>query len=692
MACDIVPKTLGKLALWRFLKGTKMRLIVLALTMLGIGLVAAVFAESQWVVPGEVPFSQSVGQNPSGNGLASPSTRSPGQPESNAGRDLPQRPTSAQIRSRLDARLKTAMQRTRPENTRLLELGTIAQSFSAVALREKAVLAFWRVTRAAITVDFVTEALSELESLQVPPNDQVTVDSVKQLYLARLYEFRGDLQAGMASLTEIVGMGNDQQLVFPDDIPHTGGYSTQLEKLYQGTPPLALRRLHEMIPLARQSIYLHFEAGQSARDAWLAFKEAYETRRADLWTVLACWRLWVEELIRLAEAVETYNRLILEYVMASGNGHLGGESFVKMLLENESRRVVSGAVQTTGDATQTKFESLINREKGIDPSFDPQLQGLVNPGFAKDSFNLVAEVPRIPVFSPWAKGWERFAAIPVSMPAQDKNWVQAGLGTPYFAPLPQTSAGVFVQKLAEQTFKMGELALGETNRMQKVSVDAQMANRGNRADLVRLYWNLAVAQGKYCILVQYSAALSEVFPHVLARWSEPGAAEDMLQLQAFRRVADAALEDIHFSVMEQSFELLETMSSSDSAQPVAITLPYVGEYDTKWDQVKSGLPGDVRAAAARLARQIPAVYAALCQKGLSLSAADQSRVIAASGFLQGQSGISPLLQAIHLECEIWLEFVELAGRYNQLITDYVSMVRPDLSPQEFLTAVGISSL
>ncbi|MGQ9769601.1 MAG: hypothetical protein ACUVQG_03510 [Thermogutta sp.] len=670
-----------------------MPVLILAMVLWGSAFLLIAVAESQWVVPGEVPFSQSGGQElPSDQPVVPPPSDLPQQPRNEAPDTLPQRPTSAQIRSRLDARLKAAMQRACPENARPLELGTVAQRFSSAEHRERAIVAFWRAARTAITVDFLTEALSELERLQVPPNDQVTVDSVKQLYLARFYEFRGDLQAGMVSLTEIVGMGNDQQLMFPDDIPHTGGYSTQLEKLYQGTPPLALRRLHEMIPLARQSIYLHFEAGQSARDAWLAFKDAYETRRADLWTALACWRLWVEELIRLAEAVETYNRLILEYVMASGNGHLGGESFVRMLLENESRRVVSGAVRTRGDATGTKFRSLINRDQGIDPSFDRQLQGVVNAGFQEDSFNLLAKVPRIPVFSPWAKGWERFAAIPVSMPAQEKSWVQAGLSSPYFATLPQTSAGVFVQKLAEQSFRMGELALGETNRTQHVSLDAQIVKGGNRADRVRLYWDLAVAQGKYCVFVQYSAALSEIFPHVLARWSEPGAAEDMLQLQAFRRVADAALEDIHFSVMEKGFELLEAMSSSDRAQPVAITLPYVGEYDTKWDQVKSMLPGDVRVTAAPVAFRIPAVYAALCQIGLSLSAADQSRVITASGFLQGQSGISPLLQAIDLESEIWLEFVELAGRYNQLIADYVLMVRPDLSAQEFLTAVGISSL
>jgi len=49
----------------------------------------------------------------------------------------------------------------------------------------------------------------------------------------------------------------------------------------------------------------------------------------------------------------------------------------------------------------------------------------------------------------------------------------------------------------------------------------------------------------------------------------------------------------------------------------------------------------------------------------------------------------PLLQAIQLQCEIWLDFIELTGRYNQLIADYVALVRPDLNEKEFLTAIGI---
>ncbi|MGB4726095.1 MAG: hypothetical protein WBH86_01690, partial [Thermogutta sp.] len=193
-----------------------------------------------------------------------------------------------------------------------------------------------------MAIDFLTECLSELEKTQVALGDQMALEAVKQLYTARIYELRGRLQASMASLLEAVGSDRDRQPVFPDDIPHTGGYRTQLEKLFPETPPLGLRRLNEMIPLARQSIYLHFQASQSAYDAWLACKEAYDAQRGDLWSALACWRLWVDEQLHCAEAIENYNRLILEYVITSGNGQLSAEDFVNMLVEQDARRVVSG--------------------------------------------------------------------------------------------------------------------------------------------------------------------------------------------------------------------------------------------------------------------------------------------------------------------------------------------------------------
>lgn len=668
--------------------------MILLLVSLNTGLQAEAIEESQWVVPGQVPFQQTPGTNFQNEQPAtSPGDRNSSSEQTmhETEKGLPQQQTSTQIRTALDARLKLALQRTRPSDAKPVELGTIAQHCVSAETRQRAVGTFWQVARAAMTIDFVTEALSELESVQVPPNEQVTLDSVKQLYMARLYEYRGDLQAGMSSLSEIVGIGADRQLVFPDDIPHTGGYSTQLERLYQGTPPLALRRLHEMIPLARQSIYLHFGASQSSRDAWLAVKEAYDVRRGDLWTALTCWRLWVDEQIRLAEAIETYNRLILEYVVTSGNGQLEGESFVRMLLEDSARRVISGPNRPSGEATQPSSDLPASQPSNSTTSVDPCSHSPMNSAMVTPGTMLTDGSQQLPVLPLTGKERRRCPGILVSRSSEDEEWIQAGLSTPYFLALPQSSAGVFVRKLAEQSFKMGERALAESNRGRRVALDRQIVRNRNREDYVRLYWDVAVAQGKYCVLVQYSAALSEVFPILLARWNEPGVAEEMLQLQAFRRIADAALQDAHLQMVDGGFKLLKMTGDPNGTQPIASTLPYVGEYDTKWEQIKPWLTSEVRIAAARAACEIHASYAALCQKGLALNAADQSRINVAGRFLQRQLGTTPLLHAVHLECEIWLDFIELTGRYNQLIADYVSLIRPELNEKEFLAAIGIAS-
>jgi len=648
-------------------------------------------AESPWIVPNQVPSPPS----------ASPQAESP-QPlpvnpvppaqqgtlgESKAsGKEQ----TPSNLRAALDTRIKKALQRVCPSDARPVGLLTIAERNSSAAARQKGVLVFWEVARVAMAIDFLTECLSELEKTQVALGDQMALEAVKQLYTARIYELRGRLQASMASLLEAVGSDRDRQPVFPDDIPHTGGYRTQLEKLFPETPPLGLRRLNEMIPLARQSIYLHFQASQSAYDAWLACKEAYDAQRGDLWSALACWRLWVDEQLHCAEAIENYNRLILEYVITSGNGQLSAEDFVNMLVEQDARRVVSGqrtsanrsnqtpsssaseATQRAGHPQTRQFLSFFHHE--INDAFEPFVP-------------LGEESPFLLISSTSRKTWP---LIPVSLSNENDPSVEAGLSTPYFGKLQQGSAGVFVRQVAELSFKRGMTAAMQDGLNTGIPMDEKLLSEGDFAHQARRYWDIAAIQAKYYVFLQYSALLSELFPTVLARWNEPGAAEEMLQLQAFRRTVDAGLQDIHLKMLDRGSDLIALNSKSDNAHPVAITLPYVGEYDTRWDQIRTVLPEPTRTAAMRVVSRIPATYAALCQNALALNAADQARVFAVGRFLNKQERIGPVLSALHFEHEAWLGFIELTGQYNQLIAEYVSLVRPDLDQKSFLSAIGIT--
>lgn len=652
---------------------------------------SVVLAEGQWYVPDQPGQRQGTGTSPQ---VDQPKTLPPDQSSSSqraeveASERLSKGQTSGQVRATLDARLKTALQRVCPADARPIGLRDITAKHLSTESREQAILAFWHVAQTAIAVDFVTEALSDLEKLQVATGDHVILDSFKQLYTARLYELRGELHARIVALTQAVGI-DDQQLLFPDDIPHTGGYSTQLEKLYPGSPPLALRRLNEMIPLARQSIYLHFGASQSAHDAWLAFKEAYETQRVHLWDALACWRLWLEEEVRCAEAIEAYNRLILEYVIATGNGQLRAESFVKMLVEDSACQVISGQRHSgtrRGDANSPAATT--GKDSLSQSTVRRFLVTSTKDTFKSDHESRDRRQSELLLLRDSRGRQKQF--FPVSMSSANDGWIQAGLSAPYFSALRQNSAGVFVQDLTKLCFKMGNGVVGDQTRHISVPLGKEVVRAGDRGNRVRLYWDVAVVQAKYGIFLQYSAALSEVFPLVLARWNEPGVAEEMLQLQAYRRIADAALQDIHLEMLKKSFALSETIPNSDGMPVVVTTLPYAGEYDTKWNQVRTQLTDSMRLTVSRVECQIPSTYAALCQQGLALAAADQSRVLAASQFVGRQQPLGPLLNAICLECETWQAYVELVGRYNQLIADYVCQVRPDLDENGFLGAIGIS--
>ncbi len=648
-------------------------------------------AESQWIVPNQVPSppitnsqtepAQALPVNP-----VSPSPQvTPGESKSSGKEQSP-----SGLRAALDMRIKKALQRVCPSEARPVSLLAIAERHSTAADRYKAVQAFWEAARVAMAIDFLTECLSELEKTQVPQSDQMALEAVKQFYTAQLYELRGELQAAMTSLSEAIGPDRDGQVAFPDDIPHTGGYRTQLEKLFPETPPLSLRRLNEMIPLARQSIYLHFQAGQSAHDAWLACKESYDGQRGDLWSALTCWRLWVDEQLHCAEAIENYNRLILEYVIASGNGQLSAENFVRMLVEQEARRAVSGQQAPPSPTGQTQHRNLSKAAEATGQRqayhfrslFRQEINDVVGP-----VASLREEPPFLLVFGNVRKSW---ALIPVSLSLENDQSFDDSISTSYFGNLQQGSPGVFAQEVIELSFKRGMRAATQGGLNTAVAMDEKLLTGGDFAQRARLYWNTAVIQAKYYVFLQYSAILSQLFPVVLARWSEPGAAEAMLQLQAFRRTVDAALQDIHLDMLDKGTKLISLNPKSNHTHVLAVTVPYIGEYDTKWDRIRATLPEPTRNAATRVVSRIPATYAALCQKALALNAADQARVAAVGCFLDKQQRMGPLLSALHFEHETWLELIELTGRYNQLIAEYVDLVRPDLDPKSFLSAVGVA--
>ncbi len=306
---------------------------------------------------------------------------------------------------------------------------------------------------------------------------------------------------------------------------------------------------------------------------------------------------------------------------------------------------------------------------------------------AKPSPPLGEESPFLLIWSTSRKPWP---LIPVSLSNENGPAVDAGLSTPYFGKLQQGSAGVFVRQVAELSFKRGMTAAMQDGLNTGIPMDEKLLSEGDFAHQARRYWDIAAIQAKYYVFLQYSALLSELFPTVLARWNEPGAAEEMLQLQAFRRTVDAGLQDIHLKMLDRGSDLIALNSKSDNAHPVAITLPYVGEYDTRWDQIRTVLPEPTRTAAMRVVSRIPATYAALCQNALALNAADQARVFAVGRFLNRQERIGPVLSALQFEHEAWLGLIELTGQYNHLIAEYVSLVRPDLDQKDFLSAIGIT--
>lgn len=202
--------------------------------------------------------------------------------------------SASRLRPELDARLKTALRRSLRGDYRLVSLEDLFARWSGSGERKRAGRAYWQVTRLALSVDGLSQALAELETLSCPPERRAYLEAIKGVFSAKLVDLRGQLVQSQIALSQYSGDVGGKTLPFPDDLPHTGGYKTHLASLFpSGNVPTELRRIDNLLPLVRHSIYLHFVASRSARDAWLAYAEtsASASFALDAWSKCGVLRL-----------------------------------------------------------------------------------------------------------------------------------------------------------------------------------------------------------------------------------------------------------------------------------------------------------------------------------------------------------------------------------------------------------------
>lgn len=585
---------------------------------------------------------------------------------------LPQ-PPAARLREELDTRLKTGLRRSFQNTQRLVTLESLLVRHAGAQERKRSIAAYWRTVKLILILDALSQSLSELENLVCPPDRRAYMESIKGAATSRLAELRADLAAAQADLARWTGITDGNTQVFPDDLPHTGGYRTQLTSLFpDGTAPLELRKIDTLLPLLRQSIYLHYSAMRSAHDAWLAYCEATNSGTPQVEAALAMWQLEAEELVKCLEAIETYNSLILDYVISVAPTSASASQLLEMLLEPASRRVVS----SVSAGAQTGSPDAAVRSGAGAAGAEGKTSG-ANP------LDTLSEK------WPFHVGLNR-SHLFASLVAKENPGIGGAEGASkgFFSQITATRLETFVQQLTHLTIE-------EANRWlppDKVDLRDFLANRGNGpgdwAQAAREYWEVIGAQVQLALAIKESSALGEIFAATLPRAGEPGAAEAMLEIHAVRRAADAALQDAHLRFVERRLMLGDRAGLSRGADVVAATLPFSGPYQTRWSYLAPRVDPKDRVHLAGLAEQIPHVYAAIVHAASALLSSDLARQQGLEAYRQGQLQLHNLLEMVRLEFALWREFFVAVRRYNCAIAEYVAGCLPGATLDQYLEAIG----
>lgn len=257
----------------------------------------------------------------------------------------------SQLRESMDRRLREVLRTTLPAGSLPRSLTAAVSGATSSGKRAEIVTAYWRTVRAAGEVAAAQEAIDRLQSIQAAPADGPVLQGLAAQAEAVLQQANVALKTAQYRLAASMGMPVEQGLPFPNDIPHTGGYRTYLDRLmpFQATA-WELRMLDRTLPLRRQTMVLHHAAAQAAEDAWSAYREAYLAGSPVGPALFRVWKLLWEEEIAFFAAAEDYNSAVLDFASRVAPADLTAAQYVGMLIE-------TAATSSGGEDSQSKSEN-----------------------------------------------------------------------------------------------------------------------------------------------------------------------------------------------------------------------------------------------------------------------------------------------------------------------------------------------
>ncbi|MBI1903778.1 MAG: hypothetical protein HYS13_21960 [Planctomycetia bacterium] len=486
----------------------------------------------------------------------------------------PQRPAAAQLLAD-----ELALPDDFPLRGSSLSLLAAVSRGGDAAGRERIVQAYWSLSAGIVQYHARRDELLQTQQFlqTLSPDKPDKISAARALSEAALGAADAELQEAHLAvaraqerLAELSGQGAGGGFI-PSDLPHGGGYNTQVERLAaRRTLPARAYLLHRVLPVRKQAIDARVEAVYAALDAYHAALDAFDRGESPAETVLARIAALREQRLAFIAAVREYNFDIASYVLTVSAG-ASPQALVPMLIKPQG----AAPAPADGFAPETARPLLPGRERSalVEPR---TLRGAVESGGEGDVIPAGGIRPVLPIGDRKAgkstdaaeesrsteQPKERAAEKPVSgddaakakdVPDDARWW---------------TLADILDRPPAEQDKLLIERLYAMDGFDQDSPVTLEECSRlpaTKRAEAVAAFWRAAESDARHQFLAAHERRLAGLVAVTLGFRGRVGGAEEMLDLQAARHAVAAEALDARAEMLVARYQLTRQLDRPASA-------------------------------------------------------------------------------------------------------------------------------
>lgn len=225
---------------------------------------------------------------------------------------------------------------------------TLVEALSSLGDRRRqldAVVAYWNLAADVAEYHYAWQQTQFLEHLQkttsAQGNNQTTAAEVGSRLAtaqAQLNESKLRLYDAQFDLAQRAWVGDAAARPLPVDVPHTGSYKTQFERLFAGrSPPARAVLLNRTLPLRQQVVNVRADGVWAAQNAYEQAFGSFQRGQLPAEDVLAALDDFRTQRSEFVTAVRRYNEEIAEYALTAAPDGIGAATLVGMLIKNASK-------------------------------------------------------------------------------------------------------------------------------------------------------------------------------------------------------------------------------------------------------------------------------------------------------------------------------------------------------------------